>query len=67
MAEEPPVSEEQAKEAALKEEATYEQKVAAWIEHLGTKANGKKAKKKAAKTKAAVRDGTSAESRVHLL
>ena len=48
-------------EVALNKEAIYEQKVAAWIEHFRTKADGKKVKKKAAKKEAGARAGTTWE------
>ena len=48
--------------AALGKEATYEQRVEAWIECFGAKANGKKAKKETAKEKAAPRKETMSKS-----
>ena len=43
-------------------EATYEQKVTAWVERFRNKADGKKAKRKAARKKAALRKETIEES-----
>ena len=48
--------------AALGKEATYEQRVEAWIERFGTKADGKKATNKTAKKKAVQRKETIEES-----